>query len=201
MVQQRPSGILTTYTVRLFAALRSRPTAVAIAGQGRVGSGAVRDQARAQAAATMPLSNTAAGVGLPVTTMDERLAVMQRQLGITTTQNQAVATRVQQLAASYRGLGGTVDATPPERRAHGTVQAAGFGQKRQAPPSPPESPWEYNVDLTSEIEDYKGGRPGLHAGAITSIDVCGTKLTVASAATSRWAGGPKLFPPGRGAAT
>ena len=72
---------------------------------GRAGSGAVRDSARTQAAAIAPLSNSAAGMRLMVSTMDERLAAMQRQLDTTTAQNQVLATRLRQVAEAYRGMG------------------------------------------------------------------------------------------------
>ena len=72
---------------------------------GRAGSGAVRDSARSQAAAIAPLSNSAAGMRLMVSTMDERLAAMQRQLDTTTAQNQVLATRLRQVAEAYRGMG------------------------------------------------------------------------------------------------
>ena len=76
----------------------------AVGTQGRAGSGVVRDQARAQAKAIAPMSNSAAGMRLMVSTMDERLAAMQRQLETTTAQNQGLATRLWQVAAAYRGL-------------------------------------------------------------------------------------------------
>ena len=40
-----------------------------------------------------------------VSTMDERLAAMQRQLDTTTAQNQVLATRLRQVAEAYRGMG------------------------------------------------------------------------------------------------
>jgi SLT domain-containing protein len=72
---------------------------------GRAGSGVVRDSARAQAAAIAPMSSSAAGMRLMVSTMDERLAAMQRQLDTTTAQNRVLATRLRQVAEAYRGLG------------------------------------------------------------------------------------------------
>jgi hypothetical protein len=72
---------------------------------GRAGSGAVVDSARGQAAAIAPMSGSAAGMRLMVSTMDERLAAMQRQLDTTNAQNQLLATRLRQLAEAYRGVG------------------------------------------------------------------------------------------------
>jgi hypothetical protein len=84
---------------------QSAGAADGVGAQGRAGSGAVRDQARAQAAAIAPMSNSAAGTRLMVSTMDERLAAMQRQLDTTTAQNQVLAVRLRQVAEAYRGLG------------------------------------------------------------------------------------------------
>jgi len=84
----------------------------AAGGQGRAGSGAVRDQARAQAAAIGPMSNSASGMRLMVSTMDERLAAMQRQIDTTTTQNQVLATRLRQVVEGYRGLSGMAGGSP-----------------------------------------------------------------------------------------
>jgi hypothetical protein len=128
--------------------------AVAVAGQGRLGSGAVRDQARAQAAAMMPMSHTAAGARLLVSTMDERLAAMQRQLGTTTTQNHGVATRLQSLAAGYRRLsdlaqsGGAAKDAPPGDGAEPLKWKPGDKRHRPyitgpdglGPPNPPDAP-------------------------------------------------------------
>jgi Transglycosylase SLT domain len=73
--------------------------------QGRAGSGAVVDSARGQAAAIAPMSGSAAGMRLMVSTMDERLAAMQRQIDTTTAQNQVLAIRLRQVAEAYRGVG------------------------------------------------------------------------------------------------
>ena len=76
-----------------------------VAGQGQAGSGAIRDQARAVAAATAPMGNSAAGARLVVAAMDQHLAAMQRQLDTTTEQNRVLALRLRQLAEAYRGVG------------------------------------------------------------------------------------------------
>jgi hypothetical protein len=76
-----------------------------VGAQGRAGSGAVVGQARTQAAAIAPMSGSAAGMRLMVSTMDERLAAMQRQIDTTTAQNQVLATRLRQVAEAYRGVG------------------------------------------------------------------------------------------------
>jgi cell wall-associated NlpC family hydrolase len=58
--------------------------------------------ARSQAAAIAPAAGSPAGVKLLVSSMDERLAAMQRQLDTTKAQNRLLATRLRQLAAAYR---------------------------------------------------------------------------------------------------
>jgi peptidoglycan DL-endopeptidase CwlO len=70
--------------------------------RGSAASTGVRDTARSQAAAIAPVAGTPAGVKLLVSSMDERLAAMQRQLDTTKAQNRILATRLQQLAMAYR---------------------------------------------------------------------------------------------------
>jgi hypothetical protein len=84
---------------------QSAADAGGVGAQGRAGSGAVVGQARTQAAAIAPMSGSAAGMRLMVSTMDERLAAMQRQIDTTTAQNQVLATRLRQVAEAYRGVG------------------------------------------------------------------------------------------------
>jgi hypothetical protein len=74
----------------------------AIGAQGWSGSGVIRDQARTQAAAIAPMSNSAAGMRLLVAAMDQHVAAMQQQVSTTSAQNQGLATRMRQVAASYR---------------------------------------------------------------------------------------------------
>jgi hypothetical protein len=88
----------------------------AIAAQGSADSGAIRDAARTQAAAIAPLANSPAGMRLLVATMDQQVAAMQGHLETTTAHNQALATRLQQVAAGYRrftNLAGTGKESPP----------------------------------------------------------------------------------------
>ena len=75
----------------------------AVADAGRASSGAIRDQARAVAAASAPLGNSPAGAQLVVATMDQHMEAMQRQLDTTTAQNRLLALRLRELAAAYRG--------------------------------------------------------------------------------------------------
>jgi hypothetical protein len=78
----------------------------AVATQGRSGSGLIRDQARAKAAAIAPMTNPAAGMRLLVSTMDSHVTAMQQQVDTTHAQNQTLTTRLRQVAAIYRGEGG-----------------------------------------------------------------------------------------------
>jgi hypothetical protein len=68
----------------------------------RTSATGVRQTARSQAHAIAPTVRTPAGVRLLVSSMDERLAAMQRQLDTTKTQNRLLATRLHQLATAYR---------------------------------------------------------------------------------------------------
>jgi cell wall-associated NlpC family hydrolase len=70
--------------------------------RGSAASTGVRDTARSQAAAIAPAAGSPAGVKLLVSSMDERLAAMQRQLDTTKAQNHILATRLRQLATAYR---------------------------------------------------------------------------------------------------
>ena len=73
----------------------------------------IRDQARTSAAALAPLGNSAAGARLIVATMDQHLAAMQGQMQTTTTQNQALATQLRQVAAGYQTLSQGAKDSPP----------------------------------------------------------------------------------------
>lgn len=86
----------------------------AVAQQGRAGAGVIRDQARTTAAALAPIGNSAAGARLIVAAMDQHLAAMQQQLDTTSTHNQLLQQRLQQVAAGYRGLAaGDAKDSPP----------------------------------------------------------------------------------------
>ncbi|WP_081967947.1 hypothetical protein [Mycobacterium kyorinense] len=74
--------------------------------QGRAGAGVVRDTARAQASAIAPATNSPAGMKLMVSTMDERLSEMQRQVDTTKAQNRLLAMRLRQVAAAYQAASG-----------------------------------------------------------------------------------------------
>ena len=72
---------------------------------GRAGATGVRRDAASAAAAIAPATGSPAGVKTLVTTMDDRLAGMQRQLDATKAQNQLLATRMRQIAMAYRHAG------------------------------------------------------------------------------------------------
>ena len=164
-----------------------------VGARGFSGSGVIRDQARAQAAALAPMSNSAAGMRLLVSTMDGHVAAMPQQLSTTSAENQALAARLRQVAASYQSQ---TNLPKSSGGPGGTVQAAGFGQAPQAPPRipPPEAPWEYNIDLTSEIDGYKDGLPPVNAGAITSIDDLWNELHRCFNCNFPMGGAPAAFP-------
>ena len=77
--------------------------------RGQAGAIGVRQTAQSQAAAIAPATGSPAGVKLLVSTMDERLAAMQREIDTTKAQNRLLATRLRQIAAAYR----TAAATAP----------------------------------------------------------------------------------------
>jgi uncharacterized small protein (DUF1192 family) len=81
--------------------------------RGKAGATGVRQTAQSQAAAIAPATGSPAGVKLLVSSMDERLAAMQREIETTKAQNRLLATRLRQIAAAYRsasapmtGMGG-----------------------------------------------------------------------------------------------
>lgn len=80
--------------------------AKAEAERGSRGTTGVRESAQSQAAAIAPATTSPAGVKLMVSTMDERLAAMQRELATTNAQNALLAQRLRQLAMAYRGGSG-----------------------------------------------------------------------------------------------
>jgi peptidoglycan DL-endopeptidase CwlO len=69
---------------------------------GRARATGVRQSAASAAAAIAPATGSPAGVKTLVTSMDDRLAAMQRQLDTTKAQNQLLATRMRQIAMAYR---------------------------------------------------------------------------------------------------
>ena len=72
---------------------------------GRANATGVRQSAASAAAAIAPATGSPAGVRTLVTSMDDRMAAMQRQLDTTKAQNQLLATRMRQMAMAYRQAG------------------------------------------------------------------------------------------------
>ena len=72
---------------------------------GRAGATGVRQTARSAAAAIAPATGSPAGVKVLVSTMDERLADMQRQIDTTKAQNKLLAGRLRQVVMAYRSMG------------------------------------------------------------------------------------------------
>ena len=76
----------------------------AVGTQGRAQSGSIVDAARTQAAAIGPMTDQPAGVKLMVSTMDQRLSDMQRELDTANAQNRLIAVRMRQVVAAYQGI-------------------------------------------------------------------------------------------------
>lgn len=74
--------------------------------QGRAGATGVRQTAQTAAAAIAPATGSPAGVKTLVSTMDDRMADMQRQIDTTKAQNKLLATRLRQMAMAYRSMAG-----------------------------------------------------------------------------------------------
>ncbi|WP_369114337.1 hypothetical protein [Mycobacterium avium] len=110
----------------------------AIGAQGRLGSGVIRDQARAVAAAAGPLAKSPAGAQLVMATMDQHLSAMQGQLQTTQTANQAVSATLRETATGYQGLSHSTKDSPADP----TIRAAGWkpGDPVPASPAPPGLP-------------------------------------------------------------
>ncbi|MCV7120433.1 hypothetical protein U8D42_28885 (plasmid) [Mycobacterium europaeum] len=109
-----------------------------IGAQGRLGSGVIRDQARAVAAAAGPMAQSPAGARLVMAAMDQHLTAMQGQLQTTKTQNQAVSATLRQTAAGYQTLSDGAKDSPADP----TIRAAGWkpGDPLPAEPAPPGLP-------------------------------------------------------------
>jgi peptidoglycan DL-endopeptidase CwlO len=72
---------------------------------GRAGATGVRQTAQSAAAAIAPATGSPAGVKVLVSTMDERMADMQRQIDTTKAQNKLLAGRLRQMVMAYRSAG------------------------------------------------------------------------------------------------
>lgn len=104
----------------------------AIGAQGRLGSGVIRNQARAVAAAGGPMAKSPAGARLFMAAMDQHLSAMQGQLRTTKTQNQAVSTTLRHAAAGYRTLSNGAKDSPTDP----TIRAAGWKPGDPVPAAP-----------------------------------------------------------------
>jgi hypothetical protein len=99
-----------------------------VGAQGRTSSRATRDAARTQAAAIMPATDSAGGVRLMASTMDQRISDMQRQIDSTKAQNRLLVARLRQVAAAYRGgMGGLGAGMPMGGGGFGGGTPAGMG--------------------------------------------------------------------------
>ena len=77
---------------------------------GLAGANGVRQSAATAAATIAPVTGSPAGVKALVSSMDERLAAMQRQIDVTRSENQVLGTRLRQVAMAYRSATGAVGA-------------------------------------------------------------------------------------------
>ena len=76
---------------------------------GRSGVEQLRAVARRHAAAIMPMTNSAAGMRLLVSTLDQRLGTLQRHIETAQKANAAAAVQLRELAGGYTGAEQTVD--------------------------------------------------------------------------------------------
>jgi len=97
--------------------------------RGLAGATGVRQTAQSQAAAIAPATGSPAGVKLLVSSMDERLAAMQREIDTAKAQNRLLATRLRQIAAAYRTAAAPMGGTGAMMAGRGGAPAAlgGFG--------------------------------------------------------------------------
>jgi hypothetical protein len=95
-----------------------------------------------------------------------------------------------ELADKVNAITGRLPAAGP-----GALQAVGYGSLPDAPPPPyPETPWEYNLDFTSQVEAGKDGRPMVNAGTIPSIDDVWNELNRCFNCNFPMGGAPHDFP-------
>lgn len=82
------------------------------------------------------------------------------------------------------------------QRLDGIIAPAGFGSVPEAPPFPlPETPWEYNIDITSDVETGGFSYPGVHnAGQVSSIDDVWNELHRCFNCNFPIGGAPRGFP-------
>jgi peptidoglycan DL-endopeptidase CwlO len=112
---------------------------------GRAGATGVRQSAASTAAAIAPATGSPAGVKTLVTSMDDRMAAMQRQIESTKAQNQLLAARMRQMAMAYRqasqaspagmfrGIGGGGGGMPPMGMGGGGGGFPGMGMFSKLP--------------------------------------------------------------------
>ena len=162
---------------------------------GRAGATGVRQTAQSAAAAIAPATGSPAGVKVLVSTMDQRLADMQRQIDTTKAQNRPLAVRLHRLADGYRAVKtGYVPPRPPPTAPSGSMCWIGDkdGDVHALCPSDTDTVTYVDGDGNYVAETVPGGevtvvhRPGPvdgdptvcwlpHAGADRSI--CGPAAT------------------------
>lgn len=97
-----------------------------------------------------------------------------------------------QLAGQVHAIAGRL----PKSGGHGATMAAGWDhQLPEAPRLPlPETPWEYNIDLTSQEDAGKDGLPMVGAGTVSSIDDVWRELNRCFNCNFPMGGAPKQLP-------
>ncbi|GAB7144980.1 DUF4226 domain-containing protein [Mycobacterium riyadhense] len=113
---------------------------------------------------------------------------------------QAVVKGAQAQFASLAGQVETITASLSTARSNkpatGGVQAVDYTEVPEAPRiPPPESPWEYNLDFTSDVEAGSSKYPGVtSAGEVTSIDDVWNELNRCFNCNFPMGGAPKNLP-------
>lgn len=121
-------------------------------------------------------------------------------LGIVSKYQARSASTMEESAAAEQAAGmkvmtvgaGGEDGPPKDR---GGVEALDYTTHPLSPPQPlPESPWQYNIDFTSDIEAFKHGMPPVNAGSLASIDDVWNELHRCFNCNFPMGGAPKAFP-------
>lgn len=139
-------------------------------------------QWNADKSALAPVAGSAAGKSALLSLGAQRVSQAQSLLG-------AAHAEFTRLAGQIQALGGPIPANGTK------IQQTGYGDLPEAPRVPlPEKPWEYNLDLTSQIEAGKDGLPTVNAGSVTSLDDVWNELHRCFNCNFPMGGAPHDFP-------
>jgi hypothetical protein len=124
---------------------------------------AVVAQWQADKTALQPVAGTPAGKAALLRAASIRVEQVKTIVAAAQREYSVLAGQVQLLTGRF---------PTPNGASGGAVQALGFGELPQGPFfPPPESPWEYNLDFTSDVEAGSFDYPGVtNAGQVTSIE-------------------------------